>query len=79
MKTSNKVKRNIFLILMIIGILNCIGYILNIIMEGSSVNDWMKLFVALGFTFIALAYYHVFNKRLKRGIIFGNTNFTATY
>ena len=61
---------------MIIGVLNCIGYILNIIMEGSSVNDWMKLCAALGFTFIAFAYYHVFNKRLKRGFIFRNTNFT---
>ena len=76
MKTSNKVKRNIFLILMIIGVLNCIGYILNIIMEGSSVNDWMKLCAALGFTFIAFAYYHIFKKRIKRGFPFGNTNFT---
>ena len=76
MKTSNKVKRNIFLILMIIGVLNCIGYTLNIIMEGSSVNDWMKLCVASGFTIISFAYYHVFNKRLKRGFIFGNTNYT---
>ena len=76
MKISNKVKRNIFLLLMIIGVLNCIGYILNIIMEGSSVNDWMKLCAALGFTFIAFAYYHIFKKRIKRGFPFGNTNFT---
>ena len=61
---------------MIIGVLNCIGYILNIIIEGSSVNDWIKLCAALGFTFIAFAYYHVFNKRLKRGFTFRNTNFT---
>ena len=75
MKISNKVKRNIFLILMIIGVLNCIGYILNIIMEGSSVYDWMKLCAASGFTFIAFSYYHEFKKRIKRGIPFGNTNF----
>ena len=61
---------------MIIGVLNSIGYILNIILEGSSVNDWMKLCAALGLTFFAFAYYHIFNKRLKRGFLFGNTNFT---
>ena len=61
---------------MIIGVLNCIGCILNIILEGSSINDWIKLCAALGFTLIAFAYYHLFNKRIKRGFIFGNTNFT---
>ena len=76
MKISNKVKRNIFLLLMITGVLNCIVYMLNIILNGNSVNDWMKLCAALGFTFIAFAYYLVFKKRIKRGFIFGNTNFT---
>ena len=61
---------------MVIGVLNCISYILTIILEGSSVNDWTKLCVALGITLIALTYYHIFKKRIKRGFLFRNTNFT---
>ena len=76
MKISNKAKRNIFLILMIIGVLNCLGCILNIILDGNSINDWMKLCASFGFTLIAFAYYHVFKKRIKRGSLFGNTNIT---
>lgn len=76
MKISNKTKRNIFLTLMIIGVLNGIGCILDIILDGSSLNDWMKLCAVLIFTFIAFAYYQLFKKRIKRGFLFGNANFT---
>ena len=60
---------------MIIGVLNCIGCILNIILEGSSIIDWMKFCAVLVFTLFAIAYYNIFKKRIKRGFLFGNTNF----
>lgn len=71
MKISNKVKRNIFLILTIIGILNCIGSVLEIIFNTGSLKEWMHLCAAFGLTLFAFAYFYAFNKRLKKGITFG--------
>ena len=77
MRVTNKAKRNICLILMIIGVLSCLDCILNIIIEEGSTNDWMKLSAILGFTLFAFAYFIVFMKRIKRGILYGDSTPTV--
>ena len=75
MKVSNRVKRNLFFAVIIIGILNCIAIIIDMIMAESSLNNWMQLSATLGLTLFAFAYFIVYRKRVKKGIRFGNSNY----
>ena len=72
-RVSNRVKRNICLAVIMIGVLNCVGITLNIIMGDGSINNWMLIFATIGFILIAFAYFRVYWKRIKDGITFGNS------
>ena len=67
MKVSNRVKRNLFLALIIIGILKLIAITIDMIMVDGSLNHWMQLCATLGLTLFAFAYFIEYRRRVEKG------------
>ena len=72
MKVSNRVKRNISLTLLVIGIVCILARAWEVLMAPSSGQAWFDLIGILIITFLCLDNYLIYNRRVKRGINFGS-------
>lgn len=72
MQISNRVKRNISLILSIVGIVCIVSRIWNVIIAPTSGRAWFELFGMLLLTYLCFDNYLIYRRRVKKGIKFGN-------
>ena len=74
MRISNRVKRNISLTLAIIAVLCISSYLIEMVMEKQykSSHIWFKLFAMSVYSFCSFDNFIIYQRRLKRGILFGN-------
>lgn len=72
MKVSNRVKRNISLTLLVVGVLCILGRTWEVLMAPSSGQAWFDLFAIFVITILCLDNYLIYNRRVKRGINFGS-------
>lgn len=72
MRISNRVKRNISLTLVIVGVSCIIGSICKVVMAPSSGSAWFDLSGMLLLTYLSFDNYLEWNRRVKKGILFGS-------
>jgi len=72
MKVSNRIKRNIHFVLLLVGIACIIARIWEVVVSPSSGKAWFELFGAIILTYICFDSYIIYYQRVKSGIIFGS-------
>ena len=72
MQISNRVKRNISLTLLVIGLI-CIAFrIWDVALAPSSGRAWFNLFSIVVLTYLCFDNYLIYRSRVKKGIKFGS-------
>ena len=72
MKVSNRVKRNISLVLLVIGLACTVARIWYVVMDPSSGKAWFNLFGIIVLTYICFDRVRELQKRIRKGIVFGS-------
>lgn len=72
MKISNRVKRNISLALLVVGVLCILARSWEVLMAPSSGRAWFELFGIVVITFLCVDNYLIYSRKVKRGIKFGS-------
>ncbi len=75
---SNKTKRNISGILVIIGAICLLARLFNVCLEPNSGKAWFELFGITVLLGLCIDNFRIFSRRVKKGIKFGN-NKTNSY
>ncbi len=69
---SNKVKRNFFGTLSIVGVLCIISRIWDVAMAPKSGHAWFDLFEIIVLTYLCFDIFCIYRRRVKKGIKFGS-------
>lgn len=72
MKISNRVKRNISAVLLVIGILCIIGRAFDVVIAPKSGMAWFHLGGIIILTYLCFDNLRIYHRRVKNGITFGN-------
>lgn len=72
MKISNRVKRNISLTLLVIGLICIASRIWDVALAPSSGRAWFNLFSIVVLTYICFDNFLIYRRRVKKGIKFGS-------
>lgn len=72
MKVSNRVKRNISLTLVFVGLLCTAARAQGVVADPSSVKAWFKLIGIVVLTELCYENYRIYRRRVRRGILFGS-------
>lgn len=72
MQISNRVKRNIFLTLLIVGLASIAARIWDVAMAPSSGRAWFDLAGIVVITYLCFDNYMIYRRRVRHGIKFGS-------
>ena len=72
MQISNRVKRNISLTLLVIGLICIASRIWDVALAPSSGRAWFDLFSIVVLTYLCFDNYLIYRRRVKKGIKFGS-------
>ena len=72
MQISNRVKRNIFLTLLIVGLASIAGRVWDVVMAPSSGRAWFDLAGIVVITYLCFDNYKTYRRRVRQGIKFGS-------
>ena len=71
MRTSNRVRRNISLTLVIVGLICIVSRAWDVIVDPHSGKAWFDLCSIVFLTALCFDSYRIYRRRLARGILFG--------